>query len=499
VVTNPYETDQDDTSPPPVTLDSVPPDRGPIRPKFSPVGTGLAAVVLLACLSLYGWLQVSVPPLERVSTPERALPLLVGRTLDLEDALMRLPVWERGFYRLTMDGGPDELTQAITWYEELVAARPHPVSQLQLAILQAEAGRLDEVRHTTEAWTARQDPYPTFTRFLRAAYLEPKPDPVSEPLLQAELAETLPAGWFHDRLALRLAMRSGDHPRQSAIRDALTRRGDSLVKRMRGIAVLDWGAFLLGFVVWRRRWSRRSGAPASLRVGAAPLPPCWRGRDGVAVLVRGGALGGALTLGFLLWADLPPPVLATLSIPLANLPVLLLAHRYLLGGEAQGFRSGLGLWPLAGTWGRLGMAVTVAVAAGLVGEWGVGLAADQFGLSDHWTEWFDSELVWGSRTIVVLTMLQYVVLAPMFEELVFRGLLFGTLRRKFRWETAAVISAAIFALAHGYGVLGFTGVLWSGVVWAWAYEKTGSLLPGLLAHALNNLMVCLSVLVLLRN
>jgi hypothetical protein len=215
-------------------------------------------------------------------------------------------------------------------------------------------------------------------------------------------------------------------------------------------------------------------------------------------LVQGGALGLVLTLAVVLSIDLPPPVLAVLLIPLGNLPVLLLAYRYLFGGETQGFRDGLGLWPVVGTWGRLALAVVAVVAAGLVGEGGIGLVADQFEVSDHWTEWFDSDLVWGSPGIAALTILQYVTLAPTFEELVFRGLLFGTLRRKFRWGTAAVISAAIFALAHGYGVLGFTSVLWSGVIWAWAYEKTGSLLPGMLAHAVNNLMVCLSVLLLLR-
>ncbi len=495
---NPYETDQDEVPPPPATLDSVPPERGPLRPKLSPVATGLSAGVLLACLSFYGWLQVSVPPLERVPTPERALSLMVGRTLDLEDALTRLPAWERWLYRMTTDSGPDELRQAITWYEELATARPHPLIHLQLAILQAEGGRLDEVRREATAWAARRDPYPTLAHLLRAAYLEPRLDPASGPLLQAELAEALPAGWFYDRIAMSLAMRSGDHPRVSATRDALARRGDALVQRTRAFAVLEWGVFLLSLAAWRWMWGRRHGGPASIRVGSAPIPPRWRGWDGVAVLVQGGALGGVLTLGFLLWADLPPQVLAAISIPLANLPVLLLARRYLLGGEAQGFRSGLGLWPLAGTWGRLGLAVMAAVGAGLVGEWGVGMAADQFDLSDHWTEWFDSDLVWGSPGIVALTILQYVVLAPTFEELVFRGLLFGTLRRKFRWGTAAVISAAIFALAHRYGLLGFAGVLWSGVIWAWAYEKTGSLLPGMLAHAVNNLMVCLSVLFLLR-
>jgi uncharacterized protein len=101
--------------------------------------------------------------------------------------------------------------------------------------------------------------------------------------------------------------------------------------------------------------------------------------------------------------------------------------------------------------------------------------------------------------MVVVSLLEFVVLAPLFEELAFRGLLFGTLRRKFAWSTSAVLSAAVFALAHGYGVLGFVSVFWSGLLWAWIYEKTGSLLPSILAHAANNLFVCLSILYLFRS
>ena len=58
--------------------------------------------------------------------------------------------------------------------------------------------------------------------------------------------------------------------------------------------------------------------------------------------------------------------------------------------------------------------------------------------------------------------------------------------------------AAIFAVAHGYGILGFAAVFWSGLLWAWAYERTGSLLPSMAAHAADNLMASLAVMLVLR-
>ena len=48
-------------------------------------------------------------------------------------------------------------------------------------------------------------------------------------------------------------------------------------------------------------------------------------------------------------------------------------------------------------------------------------------------------------------MLEFVVYAPVLEEIAFRGILFGTLRRKFSFAPAALIGALVFAVAHGYG------------------------------------------------
>jgi membrane protease YdiL (CAAX protease family) len=97
-----------------------------------------------------------------------------------------------------------------------------------------------------------------------------------------------------------------------------------------------------------------------------------------------------------------------------------------------------------------------------------------------------------------MTIFDTVILTPVFEEIVFRGLLFATLRRRFGMGNAAVLSAAIFGIAHGYGVLGFAAVFWSGLLWAWSYERTGSLLPSMAAHAADNLMASLSVILVLR-
>jgi membrane protease YdiL (CAAX protease family) len=100
--------------------------------------------------------------------------------------------------------------------------------------------------------------------------------------------------------------------------------------------------------------------------------------------------------------------------------------------------------------------------------------------------------------VVAATTLDTVVWAPIFEELAFRGLLYPTLRLRLPSWPAALLSAALFGVAHGYGVPGFVAVSWSGMIWAVGYERTRSLLPGMVAHAASNLLTTASTLVLLR-
>jgi membrane protease YdiL (CAAX protease family) len=89
-----------------------------------------------------------------------------------------------------------------------------------------------------------------------------------------------------------------------------------------------------------------------------------------------------------------------------------------------------------------------------------------------------------------------IVGAPVGEELFFRGLLFRSLRRRFRFSVSAAVSATVFGLVH----LPATVIPLMFVVgWALAYvvEKRGSLLPSIAAHAAFNVIGITSILLLL--
>jgi membrane protease YdiL (CAAX protease family) len=79
------------------------------------------------------------------------------------------------------------------------------------------------------------------------------------------------------------------------------------------------------------------------------------------------------------------------------------------------------------------------------------------------------------------------VAAPIFEEFIFRGLIFGGLRRSLGFGAAAVASAAIFAIVHPpASVIPVFGL---GLCAAFVYERTRMLAGPMIVHAVYNAVV----------
>ena len=116
----------------------------------------------------------------------------------------------------------------------------------------------------------------------------------------------------------------------------------------------------------------------------------------------------------------------------------------------------------------------------------------------HWTDGFLERLLWDPPWLAAAAALDSVAWAPLVEEIAFRGVLYGTLRTKLDAGPATLLSAVVFAGAHGYGVAGFASVFVSGVLWAVAYERTRSLWPGMLAHAASNTIASVVFVATLR-
>lgn len=88
---------------------------------------------------------------------------------------------------------------------------------------------------------------------------------------------------------------------------------------------------------------------------------------------------------------------------------------------------------------------------------------------------------------IPVQVLLIVFAAPISEEVCFRGMLFGGLRERLPRLGAALVSGLIFGGLHATTGLSAVPVLVVfGFVLALLYEKTGSIIPGILLHMLNN-------------
>ncbi len=74
---------------------------------------------------------------------------------------------------------------------------------------------------------------------------------------------------------------------------------------------------------------------------------------------------------------------------------------------------------------------------------------------------------------------------PFAEELFFRGLLFSWLRQYLGFWIGALASSLVFALLHGELILGISAFL-LGLAMAWVYDRSRSIWPAVIIHALNN-------------
>jgi hypothetical protein len=133
--------------------------------------------------------------------------------------------------------------------------------------------------------------------------------------------------------------------------------------------------------------------------------------------------------------------------------------------------------PAALLWG-LGSGVAAALA---------GLAYISVARAFGWFPALKQAGPFDSSTTVAWLAALAVVAAPIFEEFIFRGLIFGGLRRSLGFVPAALASAAIFAIVHPpASVIPVFGL---GLCAAFAYERTRTLAAPMLVHAVYNATV----------
>jgi membrane protease YdiL (CAAX protease family) len=109
------------------------------------------------------------------------------------------------------------------------------------------------------------------------------------------------------------------------------------------------------------------------------------------------------------------------------------------------------------------------------------LGFELFGDTKWLMEGLNSSIGWAVAIVAV-------VLAPLWEELAFRGFLLSALARsRLGFWPAAVISTALWTLLHwGYSYAGLMSVFVAGLLLSWLMQRLGSMRVVVVAHALAN-------------
>jgi membrane protease YdiL (CAAX protease family) len=455
-------------------------DGDPVRPQPGPRRAGWRGLLALLSLSLalVIWFSGLIDSLQRPSVGD-ALGLsqleLDAMVADwLPPGLRPALVGEdpRGALRAELDRQLDQ------------PATPPPVSlRLERALLQAADGS-DAPLRDLEATLEQIDPQ---RRPLLRALIDAEPLPAEQlaPLLQPWGASPLLAQLSCERLG----------GRQDACLERFGRPAETLL-RFLVVSVLPLPAVLVGVLLLVRQlwlWRRGRGPQAPPLLG-----PPLDGLD-LVLLIAGGFV-----------------VLGEVIAPLVMVPLLerLLRHSSLSAPLRQGLQVlglylGLAVAPLALlAWQLAGSAQLPPPQGWLQWRWRPWASAASSALGHGLmvlplvalASWLQEQLVGdpgGSNPLLELVLtsgeplalgcfaLTAVVLAPLFEETLFRGVLLPVVGRRLGGGPAVIISAAVFALAH-LSLGEFTPLLVLGLGLGWLRWRSGRLGPCVLLHALWN-------------
>ena len=104
----------------------------------------------------------------------------------------------------------------------------------------------------------------------------------------------------------------------------------------------------------------------------------------------------------------------------------------------------------------------------------------------------------GGEDVFNLVFILAVCVAPIIEELMFRGAYYGWLRTRLPSFVAILICAVTFAAVHPQGIIGILPLTCVGVLLAFLREWRGTLTASMTAHACNNALMLSAVNYLFR-
>jgi membrane protease YdiL (CAAX protease family) len=101
------------------------------------------------------------------------------------------------------------------------------------------------------------------------------------------------------------------------------------------------------------------------------------------------------------------------------------------------------------------------------------------------SQWMQSYIFAVLSLSPALVVVSVVLIGPIFEEVLFRGLIYTSLHKRFGSRTAITVSAALFGALH-LSISNYVPLALIGVILACLREETGSIVPPVLTHIVFN-------------
>jgi membrane protease YdiL (CAAX protease family) len=429
---------------------------------------------------------------EWLDAPEAFLEHVTGRNLDLEELADERPTWEILLDKLQGYDPGDLLNDAIEAHDEFCFKTAWFRPNRTLAILLAEAGRLDE--SNDELTFLEDEPSDAdFVAAVRFAYWDADSDS-NPPRIDCVWSQVHPR-WARDKLMLRIAEKRGDQ----AASDAARARLDARSRKLRDQAApLMWGPALViaASVLVLIGWVGFGRPRLTLGDGQTVSP--WSVGRGASVMVRAALAGLVLQTLVANYVLEDFQALHGFMSLIGILPLLALSSYFLLRPWGLTLSACFGLAVPFRRWGAL-LLFTVALAGiDMIGTIAITALTELLGIRMHWAESPDESFLWDPAWVVGLNFFDGVVWAPVFEEIGCRGFLYTTVRRWLPAVPAALATGILFSVPHLYSLQGFLAVAWSGFIWSLAYEKSRSLLPGMFSHSFGNVLAFGGMLLIYR-
>jgi len=451
-------------------------------------------VMAVAVVVFEAWPFWSRPAIDRLNYPLGTALRIVERGMEFRAATRGAGPVERALLWLGGETPERDAEYFPGMYREIlqapigssVAQEDKPWLQAHLIVLLGELGKTNQCRAELESVGTQSDD-PLFVAAVRRVYLLEWSG--TTPSDAESAVRPLSAGWTRDRFAARLAEAEGRLSDARELESAILARGQLWRRCTMTSLAVDLALVVTAFAILAHAWRR--GGIAWRRGPEDSLAP-WPSSDGMAIVCVSLIVGPVLA-GLLLRASSPVTdwVGGYLRSLLAAVPAVAFVILCLLRPHALRFRPHFGFEFSRSTLGMwLGGAVVI-VGLDIAGWHVVSRVCGVFGLAGHWTEALDENLLYGIWPVKLAVLMDATLFTAVLEELLFRGVLFGTLRKRMGPLAAAGISSAAFTFIHHYSFAGLLSIFCFGFVCALVYERTRNLGVCVAGHMLTNLVISL--------